>query len=114
MPQLALSAGIVIVVFLGLVGLAIVVQLWTNRIDLRYLLSEKNDVAGEVQTSRASLSRFQFLIFTLIIGMCILVVTLDSGEFPKLDSSILGLLGISGGSFLVSKSIQQVGRKQGE
>jgi uncharacterized membrane protein len=55
------------------------------------------------------MSRFQFLIFTFVVAMCLLVLTLESGEFPKLDPNILGLLGISGGSYLVSKGIPRPG-----
>ena len=32
--------------------------------------------------------------------------TLESGEFPTLSPEVLGLLGISGGSYVISKGIQ--------
>lgn len=99
MPQLALVAGWVVVVLVGLLGVFVVWNVASGRIDLRYLVSEKD--------GPASLSRFQFLIFTFVVGMCLLVLTLESGEFPKIDANILGLLGISGGSYLVSKGIQR-------
>ncbi len=101
MPTLALFAGYIVVILVGLLGLAVVVGVLTGRIDLRLLLCEKE--------GPASMSRFQLLIFTLVIGMCVLVLTLESGEFPKLDPNILGLLGISGGSYLVSKAIPKSG-----
>jgi hypothetical protein len=97
MPQLALVAGYIVVVLVGLLGLIVAWNIFTGRIDLRYLISEKD--------GPASMSRFQFLIFTFAIAMCLVVLTLESGEFPKLDPNILGLLGISGGSYLVSKGI---------
>jgi uncharacterized membrane protein len=99
MPELALIAGYVIVLFVGLLGFVVIWNIFSGRIDLRLLISEKE--------GPASLSRFQFLIFTFVIGMCLLVLTLESGEFPKLDPNILGLMGISGGSYLVSKGIQK-------
>ena len=98
MPQLTLAAGIVIVSLLGLIGALIVLRIATNRIDLQYLVSELD--------GSASLSRFQFLVFTFVIAMCFLVLTLDSGQFPQVDPTVLGLLGISGGSYVVSKAIQ--------
>jgi uncharacterized membrane protein len=98
MPQLTLAAGIVIVSLLGLIGALIVWYIWTGKIDLRYLVSELD--------GSASLSRFQFLVFTFVIAMCFLVLTLDSGQFPQVDTTVLGLLGISGGSYVVSKAIQ--------
>jgi len=99
MPQLALIAGYVVVVFIGLLAIAIIWLIAKGKIDLRLLVSEKD--------GPASLSRFQFLMFTFVIGMCLLVLTLESGEFPKVTPEILGLLGISGGSYVVSKGIQK-------
>src|SRR5215831_65921 len=99
MPQLALVAGYVVVLFVGLLGLIVVWNVFRGKIDLTLLISEKD--------GPASMSRFQFLIFTFVVAMCIMVLTLESGEFPSLSANVLGLLGISGGSYLVSKGIQQ-------
>ncbi len=106
MPNLALLAGYVIVVFIGVLGLLILFNIVAGRIDLRLLISEKD--------GSASLSRFQFLVFTFVIGMCLLILTIDAGEFPKLDANILGLLGISGGSYVVSKGIQKAKTEEAE
>jgi len=99
MPELALVAGWMLVVFIGVLGLKVAYLVVFGRIDLKLLISEKTGVA--------SMSRFQFLIFTFVVAMCVLVLTLESGEFPRLDANILGLLGISGGSYVVSKGIQK-------
>lgn len=99
MPLLALIAGYVVVVLVGVMGLVVVWKIVRNKIDLTMLISEASGAA--------SLSRFQFLIFTFVVGMCVLVLTLESGEFPKIDPDVLGLLGISGGSYLISKGIQR-------
>src|SRR5262245_46419215 len=99
MPLLALIAGYIVVGLVGLMGLAVVWKILRNKIDLTKLISEASGAA--------SLSRFQFLIFTFVVGMCVLVLTLESGEFPKIDPDVLGLLGISGGSYLVAKGIQR-------
>lgn len=103
-PQLALAAGYVIVIFLGALAAAIVWLIFTGRIDLRLLVSEKD--------GPASLSRFQFLVFTFVVAACILVLALESGEFPTLTPELLGLLGISAGSYVVSKGIQQSGEEK--
>ena len=100
MEQLALVAGYVIVALVGLLGLLILFYMMTGRIDLTWLISEKENGGA------ASLSRFQFLLFTFVVAMCILVLTLEGGEFPQLNEDILGLLGISGGSYLIAKGIQ--------
>jgi hypothetical protein len=101
MERLALIAGYVIVAVIGLLAFVVVWLIISGRINLRLLVSEKD--------GPASLSRFQFLIFTFVVAMCLLVLTLESGEFPKISPEVLGLLGISAGSYVVSKGIQQAG-----
>lgn len=95
-------AGWVVVVFMGGLGaiiLAKMLQGKPNGIDLTKLISEEN---GD-----ASLSRFQFLIFTFVIAMGLLVVILKSGTFPTISSDVYGLLGISAGSYVGSKIAQK-------
>src|SRR5258708_7494202 len=99
MPRLALFAGYVVVVLVGLLGLAVVWRIYTGKIALSLLISEKD--------GPASMSRFQFLVFTFVVAMSILVMALESGEFPALSPNVLGLLGISGGSYVISKGIQK-------
>lgn len=98
---LALGAGWLALVLVGGVGVAVVGRMWTGTIDLRHLLEEN--------TGGASFSRFQFLVFTFVIGLCVLVLTLKSGQFPNISGDVLGLLGISSGSYVVAKGIQQNG-----
>jgi hypothetical protein len=70
-------------------------------IDLKYL------IAGD--DGDASLSRFQFLIFTFVIalGLFLIIVNQPGGPaFPKeIPGGILALLGISGGSYVASKGV---------
>ncbi|MET0790731.1 MAG: hypothetical protein ABW061_04360, partial [Polyangiaceae bacterium] len=56
-------------------------------------------------TGQASLSRFQFLIFTFVIAVGVLYLTVKGEAFPQLDQGILVLLGISGASYVVGKSL---------
>jgi hypothetical protein len=78
-------------------------KVWNKRgINLENLISdEKGD---------ASLSRFQFLIFTFVIAMSLfyLIITFEPrpAKFPEISTGILGLLGISGGSYILAKGIQ--------
>ena len=51
----------------------------------RYLISEEN--------GQASLSRFQFLVFTFVIAMGLLVLTLKGTGFPQIDSSVFAPAG---------------------
>jgi hypothetical protein len=92
--------GWAIAIILFLFALIIVIKMARAEIDLSKLISEPN---GD-----ASMSRFQFLIFTFVISLSLfyLVANDPSKGFPEIKSGILMLLGISGGSYLVSKGIQ--------
>lgn len=90
--------GWVVAVFLGLVGLFVLWNIFTNRIDLRYLIADEH---GD-----ASISRFQFLIFTVVIAGGVAYYVLNhNGDFPPLTTNALLLLGISGGSYAIGKSL---------
>ena len=54
---------------------------------------------------KASLSRFQFLIFTFVVAGLFLLLSIEAGAFVEVPPTVLGLIGISGGSFIVSKGI---------
>ncbi len=103
---LVLVSGWIVVVFIGVLGLLILVKIIQGEIDISLLISEKNDAA--------SLSRFQFLIFTFVIAMSLFLITMHNGNFPEeIPDSILWLLGISGGSYVISKGIQKSSEKGG-
>ena len=104
METLQLVAGWVIVGFMAILASVISYKMIVggpNGIDLQYLISEEN--------GQASLSRFQFLVFTFVIAMGLLVLTLKGTAIPQIDSSVLALLGISGGSYVASKITQKAG-----
>jgi hypothetical protein len=102
MQNLTIAAIIIAEALVGLLGLVVIYMIWTEKISLVKLLSEPN---GD-----ASLSRFQFLIFTLVIGLSFLIITIGGKGGPAFPSPIppevLTLLGISGSSYLISKGIQ--------
>src|SRR5205085_7877302 len=100
MAQLGVVIGWILTVFLGLLGAVILWLILTGRIDLKNLISETN---GD-----ASLSRFQFLVFTFVIALSLfyLIVNQVPPGYPAIPNQILALLGISGGSYVVSKGIQ--------
>jgi uncharacterized BrkB/YihY/UPF0761 family membrane protein len=97
---MALAVGLIISFLIGFLGLVIAYLILKGRIDLSKLISEPN---GD-----ASLSRFQFLLFTFVISMSLflIVISKDPPTFPEIPIEILALLGISGGSYIVSKGIQ--------
>jgi hypothetical protein len=103
---LTLVCGYLICVILGVLAYVVLREMYLGNIDLSRLISEPN---GD-----ASMSRFQFLVFTFVIAFSlflVVVATLAPGtalgpHFPEVPGTILVLLGISGSSYLVSKSIQ--------
>lgn len=106
MSTLVLIAGYIICVLVGLIGLAVLWQIYDGSIDLSRLISEPN---GD-----ASMGRFQFLVFTFVISLSLFLVIAagnkDSNGKPAFPDSIPGgvltLLGISGSSYAVGKAIQ--------
>ena len=94
-------------VFLMLLEGLIIYLIGTRTIDLKFLISE--------QDGSASLSRFQFLIFTFLIATLFLILAFAKAGgigWPDVPNSVLGLMGISGGTYITSKGIQKNGRTQ--
>jgi hypothetical protein len=56
--------------------------------------------------TKASLSRFQFLVFTFVIGGLFLLLSIRAGTFVDIPTNVLGLLGLSAGSYLVSQAVK--------
>jgi len=95
------TAVIHIVIF----GYAVVV-LWriiAGSIPLDGLIAEP-PAAGDA-AGKASLSRFQFLIFTFVVAGLFLLLSIQHGSLVEIPGTVLGLIGISGGSYVVSKAI---------
>ncbi|HXC28417.1 MAG TPA: hypothetical protein VNV38_10725 [Stellaceae bacterium] len=88
-----------ITVILGLFAAVVLAKMFCGPIDLKLLVSEDN--------GSASMSRFQFLIFTFVIAGSYLALTFAAGKFVDIPGSVLGLLGISGGSYVGSKVVQK-------
>jgi hypothetical protein len=94
----------VLALIVGGFGVIVLVQLW--RFDLGGLVCELDGGPGQTRRGgKASISRFQLLLFTFVIAGLYLVLCLEKGDFIEMPASVLGLLGISGGSFVVSKGI---------
>lgn len=102
-----------VVISIILLGFAALV-LWTlfrDKLALKGLLSEPpgpNDIPGE---NKASLARFQFLIFTFVIAGLYLLLCIEAGTLVEIPGNVLALLGISGGTYVVSKTVSSSDRK---
>lgn len=97
-----ITAWVVLAVISAL-AIAVLWYIFTGKIDLSDLISEKTG------SNSASMSRFQFLIFTFVIAASLFLIVASSKTFPQVPQGVLVLLGISGSSYVVSKGIQQAG-----
>lgn len=89
--------GILVCLFIGALGLAIIWKVFRNEIDLSNLINE-----GKYG---ASMSRFQFLIFTFVVALAFFKLVEKNGAFPEVPSGVLTLLGISASTYAVGKGI---------
>ena len=96
---LGLVIGWLLTIIIALLAAKILLKVWRDEIDLEFLISDEN---GD-----ASLSRFQFLVFTFVVAMSLfyLIVIKTPPDYPAIPNQILALLGISGGSYVLSKGI---------
>jgi|SRR5680860_37004 len=100
---ISLIVACVVSAIILLFGLTVIWQMWSGRLDLAYLISEPQLTAGKDDVPKASLSRFQFLVFTFVIAGLYLVLSIEAGTMVEVPNGALVLLGISGGSYLVAK-----------
>lgn len=98
---LTITIGWMIAIFVGILGILVLWRIFRGDIKLNSLLEDENH--------KASLSRLQFLIFTFVIALSLflIIVAGDKPAFPEtIPAEIFVLLGISGGSYLISKGVQ--------
>ena len=100
--NLSLIVAMIVSAIVLLLALAVIAEIWRGRLSLSYLLSDPSSVGGD-GLPKASLSRFQFLVFTFVIAGLYLVLSIEAGTLIDVPNGALILLGISGGSYLVSK-----------
>jgi hypothetical protein len=106
--KLKIATGFTLLALIFLFGFAVLVYIANGTIDLSDLLSETGDSKG------ASMSRFQLLIFTLVIALSLFLVTAANMAFPtSIPPEILTLLGISASTYAVSKGIQAGSQSSG-
>lgn len=89
--------GFGFLVIMGLLCIMLLWKMWTNQINLSTLLKEAN---GD-----ASMSRFQLLVFTLVVAVGVYLYLLRHLALPDVPQSILTLLGISASTYAAGKGI---------
>lgn len=108
--KLTMAIGYGLLVLMFAYGMTILVAIINGEIDLSTLLSEDG---------KASMSRFQLMIFTFVIALSLFLMVTETGsgggdpKFPDIPASVLTLLGISASTYAVSKGIQ-AGSKNGD
>jgi hypothetical protein len=96
----AFEYGALVIIFLF--GFMVLAAIASGKIDISSLLEEKGSATGG-----ASMSRFQFLIFTFVVAISLLLIVVSRSDFPKeVPVGVLTLLGISASTYAVSKGIQ--------
>jgi hypothetical protein len=90
-----------IVIFCAVFGAMVLAKIWTGRIGVPGLIS---DPAGEDGT-QTSVSRLQFVVFTGIVSILMLVLSLKAGSIIEIPYQILLLLGLSAAIFVVFETI---------
>jgi uncharacterized membrane protein YdjX (TVP38/TMEM64 family) len=86
-------------IFLTALEALILWKMATDKLDLRRLIA--NEQGG------ASLSRLQLLVFTFVIAAGFLYLTAKGGAFPVVSGGVLVLLGISGATYAIGKSLDK-------
>ncbi|HVV65103.1 MAG TPA: hypothetical protein VHC42_06525 [Rhizomicrobium sp.] len=95
---LSYVVAVALIVFVLGAAALVLWMIFSGRIDLSQMLHEPD-------STKASLSRFQFLLFTFVIAGLVLLLSVESGALVRIPDSVLALLGISAGSYAISKGI---------
>jgi hypothetical protein len=103
--NLALYCFLALSIVLILYAAVILWKIFRGDINLDGLLSESPGQGQPADATKASLSRFQFLIFSFVTAGLYLLLSIQAGTFVDIPVNVLGLLGISGGSYLISKAV---------
>lgn len=85
-----------------LVGLLFVSALFVGRLNPLWILAE----LARHSSGRYSLSNVQILLWTMLVIFTLCFVWVSTGEIVAISSGVLVLLGISGGSSVLSRAIE--------
>lgn len=99
---LSLIVGSVVALILLGFALAIIIKLLRKECDVCGLFCEPEK---DGKKGKASMGRFQLLIFTFVIAGLYFLLSLEAGTFVDIPENVLYLLGISAGGFGGSKYI---------
>ena len=84
---------------------AVLWKLADGSIPLGGLIAEPPEPGSGEKIGKASLSRFQFLVFTFVVAGLFLMLCIETGAFVEVPTNVLALIGLSGGGFIASKAV---------
>lgn len=117
-PQfIALVVAVVVCFIVLALAFMVIRAIWTDQINLKYLLSESSVAhpgTAPEEPPKASLSRFQFLVFTFVIAGLYLVLSLETGALVNVPEGTLVLLGISGVTYAAGKAMSDNAEPSGD
>ena len=96
-----IAFGTIIVLFAA----AVLYQIGSGGIPLAGIISEPEDGPSHMGKPKASLSRFQFLIFTFVVAGLFLMLSIEAGRMVEIPTNVLVLIGLSGTGFLAGKAV---------
>ncbi|WP_419910656.1 hypothetical protein [Hoeflea sp.] len=96
-----IAFGTIIVLFAA----AVLYQIGTGGIPLVGIISEPEDGPHMKGKPKASLSRFQFLVFTFVVAGLFLMLSIEAGQMVDVPTNVLVLIGLSGTGFLAGKAV---------
>jgi hypothetical protein len=105
-PQMTMYLFWLLSIILLLFAAIVLWRIYKKEIDLTGLLAETPGPGQPPGSTKASLSRFQFLLFTFVVAGLFLLLSIEAGTFVDIPTNVLGLLGVSGGSYLISKAVK--------
>jgi len=79
-PDLALIGFVAIIIIILAFAAVVLWQVWAGTIKLDGLIAEL-DPARPADYGKASLSRFQFLLFTFVVAGLFLLLSIETGAF---------------------------------
>lgn len=97
----AVCAYVLAAGFLGLFWV-LIWKIARDKVDIGSIIMEGSDSASP---GKGSISRFQLLVFTMTIAGLYVILCIENGQLIEVPNGTLALLGISAGSFVVSKAV---------
>jgi hypothetical protein len=105
--SISLISFTIISIIVLLFAFIVLWKILKDEISLQGLLTDVPPPGIPASSAKASMSRFQLLIFTFVIAGLFMMLSIESGGFVDVPQNVLLLLGISSGTYVVSKAVKK-------